>query len=290
MRAATGVAAAGAVLAAYALIEPYRFRIASIDVPVDAGAPPLTVLHVSDTHMRARTRAVARFLASLPEALGLVPDIVAATGDLIEDDDGIEPLLAAIGGLQARLARVYVFGSHDHFGSGFRWDTYTKYFGGERRPVEAVPADTARLRDGLGARGWIPLLNTSHVVDGAGARVRLCGVDDPYIHRHRTDHIAREPGDDLAIGLMHAPDVVTEFAAAGFDLVLAGHTHGGQVRVPGWGALVTNCSLPAGLAGGLHRVGWTWLHVSPGLGTARFGPIRFNCRPEATLLRLVPAA
>jgi predicted MPP superfamily phosphohydrolase len=77
---------------------------------------------------------------------------------------------------------------------------------------------------------------------------------------------------------------------AGFDLVLGGHTHAGQVRIPGVGALVTNSSLPAALGGGLHRIGSGWLHVSPGLGTGRFAPIRFACRPEATLLVLSSSA
>jgi predicted MPP superfamily phosphohydrolase len=90
----------------------------------------------------------------------------------------------------------------------------------------------------------------------------------------------------VAIGVVHTPDVVSEWALGGYDLVLAGHTHGGQVRIPGVGAVVTNCTLPPALAAGLHRIGGAWLHVSPGLGTGRFSPIRFNCRPEATLLRL----
>jgi predicted MPP superfamily phosphohydrolase len=88
---------------------------------------------------------------------------------------------------------------------------------------------------------------------------------------------------------MHAPDVVSEWFLTGFDLVLAGHTHGGQVRIPGIGALVTNCSLPTALAGGLHRIHGGWLHVSPGLGTGKYSPIRFACPPEATLLHLEPA-
>jgi predicted MPP superfamily phosphohydrolase len=119
--------------------------------------------------------------------------------------------------------------------------------------------------------------------------VRVAGVDDPYLGRARTGHLHRAPDDVVAIGLMHAPDVVSAFVLAGFDLVLAGHTHAGQVRLPGIGAVVTNCSLPTGLAGGAHRVGDAWLHVSPGLGTGSFAPIRFRARPEVTLLRLVSA-
>ena len=132
------------------------------------------------------------------------------------------------------------------------------------------------------------LVNRTHLLESPHGRIRLAGVDDPYIRRHNTDHIERSDDDVLAIGLVHAPDVVSEWLLAGFDLVVAGHTHGGQVRVPGIGALVSNCSLPNALAGGLHRIGPGWLHVSPGLGTSKFAPIRFACRPEATLLRLRP--
>jgi predicted MPP superfamily phosphohydrolase len=88
---------------------------------------------------------------------------------------------------------------------------------------------------------------------------------------------------------MHAPDLTSEWALEGFDLILAGHTHGGQVRVPFVGALTTNSSLPNRLACGPFRVGGAWLHVSPGLGTGPYSRIRFNCPPEATLLELAPA-
>jgi predicted MPP superfamily phosphohydrolase len=128
------------------------------------------------------------------------------------------------------------------------------------------------------------LTNRSTVVETEWGRLKLAGVDDPYLGRHDVRVIHRDDDDTFAIGLVHAPDVVSEWFLAGFDLVVAGHTHAGQVRVPLYGALVTNCSLPTGLAGGAHRIGNGWLHVSPGLGTGRFSPIRFDCRPEATVL------
>ncbi len=252
-----------------------------------AKCPRLSVLHVSDTHMKAGDRTLQRFLERVPDELGAAPDLVLATGDFVENDEAIDPLVETLGRLDARLGRFYVLGSHDYYQS--RFHAYTKYFTG-RRPVNTDPADTERLEMGLREKGWRSLVNSSETLDVAGDVVRLTGVDDPYIKRHRTEHISREPGDAVAIGLMHAPDLVSEFSLAGFDLVLAGHTHGGQVRVPLVGAVVTNCTIPAALAGGLSRVGATWLHVSPGLGTGRFSPIRFNCPPEVTLLLLEPVA
>ena len=94
----------------------------------------------------------------------------------------------------------------------------------------------------------------------------------------------------MRLGLTHSPEprVLDRFAADGYDLVMAGHTHGGQLRVPGVGALVTNCGLDRSRARGVSRWGaHMWLHVSAGLGTSPFAPMRFACPPEASLLTLV---
>jgi uncharacterized protein len=280
----SGLAAGGA----YSVWETRRYTLETRRLEVPPSTPALRVLHLSDTHMRAGHRRLRAWLEALPGALGGLPDLVLATGDLVEENNGIEPLVAALGRLTSRLGCFYVLGSHDYYLA--RFQPHTKYFSRDRTPVKAPKADSARLERGLEAAGWRGLSNDSVVLESDVGRIRLTGVDDPYLKRHRTDHIERRAGEALAIGLMHSPDVVSEFILAGFDLVVAGHTHAGQVRIPGIGALVTNCSLPAPLAGGAHRIGNGWLHVSPGLGTGRFSPVRFNCLPEATVLELVPAA
>ena len=275
-------------LGAYAIYEPYRFRLATVRVPVAAGAPALDVLHVSDTHMTSSRRALHRWLTKLPDLLPAQPDLVLATGDLIENNGGIAPLVEAFAGLEGRLGRFYVLGSHDYYQSQFRPEAYLKYFQKDHARVRANPSDLGALEGGLQAKGWRPLANVTELLRDGDVTIRVAGVDDPYIRRHRTEHIERSPGDDLAIGLVHAPDVVSEWMLAGFDLVVAGHTHGGQVRLPVIGPVVTNCSLPAALASGLNWVGHGWLHVSPGLGSGRFARIRFARRPEATLLQIRP--
>ena len=279
--------AAGAGAFVYGLMEPYRYRLVEHEVPVAWDGPVLDVLHLSDTHLSPRDRRLRAFLAALPGRLARTPDLVLVTGDMIEGDDAIDPLLQALAPVEATLGRFYVLGSHDYFVSN--GPSYGKYFSGEKTVRGARHTDSARLEAGLQDQGWVSLANRAERLGSEGRRIQLSGVDDPYLKRHDVAHVGRAEGDALAIGLMHAPDIVSEWSLNRFDLALAGHTHAGQVRIPGLGAVVTNCSLPSALAGGLNRVGRTWLHVSPGLGTGRYSPIRFLAPPEATLLRLVPS-
>ena len=271
-------------LGAYALAERHWYRLAHERVELNGGNGQLTILQVSDTHLTARNRPLIRWLETLPERLPVMPDLIAATGDFICGNEGIDPAVRLLNQLPAKLGRFYVLGSHDYYQPHF--EGYFKYFTGRREQVRPRLADTARLRSCLEEAGWVSLMNRSEIVEGPTGLIRLAGVDDPYLKRHRLEHINRGEQEALAVALVHTPDVVSPFLLAGFDLVLAGHTHGGQVRVPGIGALTTNCTLDVGLARGLHRVGPGWLYVSPGLGTGPYGPIRFNCRPEATLLEV----
>ena len=125
-------------------------------------------------------------------------------------------------------------------------------------------------------------------------RIAAAGTDDAHLGLDRYGDVPyRAPEDGvLRLGVTHAPylRVVDAMAGDGFELIFAGHTHGGQLCLPGFGALVTNCDLPASQAKGLHTRGDAWLHVSAGLGTSPTAPIRFACPPEATLLTLVPRA
>ena len=272
-------------MAGYAMAEPYRFRITERRVRVRAGSPAVTVLHVSDTHLAQGKRRLRAFLERLPDRLDRVPDLVLATGDLINEDRAMTDIVSLLNGLEARLGRFFVYGSHDYFESSDV--SFGKYFTGETKG-RARRRDESPMTDGLEAKGWRNVINRTEVLETDLGRIRISGVDDPYLRWHRTGHIERHTDDDLAIALVHAPDVVSEWILNGYDLVVAGHTHGGQIRIPGVGAVVTNCSLPTKLAKGLERVGHGSLHVSPGLSHGRHTPIRFNCRPEATILHLEP--
>lgn len=278
------LAALGACAAVYSFYEPYRYRLERKVVPVARSIREVTVLHLSDTHMHPSDTRLIRFLGELPDRLGAIPDFVLATGDMIDGDSGIDPVVECMSRLDARLGRYYVLGSHDYYQA--KSAGYSKYFTGNRDRASAARAATERLEEGLQESGWVSLQNRTELVESAAGTIRVAGVDDPYIYRHRTQHIETRGDEVLGLALVHAPDVVSEWALNGFDLIVAGHTHGGQVRIPGLGALVTNCTLPTELAAGLSRVGHSWLHVSRGLGTGRFAPVRFACTPETSLLTL----
>jgi predicted MPP superfamily phosphohydrolase len=149
-----------------------------------------------------------------------------------------------------------------------------------------------KLRDAMRDAGWLDLTNARGTVKVGQREIELVGVDDPHVRRDRYDQVAGPgtQGADVTLGVVHAPyhRVVDRMAEDGFPLVLAGHTHGGQLRVPFYGALVSNCDLDPRRARGLSRHSdSTLLYVSAGLGTSPYTPVRFACPPEATLLTLV---
>ena len=149
------------------------------------------------------------------------------------------------------------------------------------------------MRRAFTERGWTDLTNTHASLDVAGRRLAFVGVDDPHLGYDELDDEPADPSADLAIGVAHAPylRVLDRWNSLGYPLIMAGHTHGGQLCVPFYGALVTNCDLDRKRAKGLHTHQTpghepSWMHVSAGLGTSPYTPVRFACRPEATLLTL----
>ena len=285
-----GVAAAGGATFAYAsLIERNLFTLRRFDVPVlEPDAEPLRILHLSDLHMMPDQRRKQDWVASLG---GTDPDLVVVTGDNMADPDAVPAVLRALDPLLS-LPGAFVFGSNDY--AGPVWRNPLTYLLPSREYVQGVDLPYDDLRAAFVDAGWADLNNARTVFKAGGRSVELVGVDDPHVDR---DHYAAVAGPitggaDLHIGVTHTPAsrVLDAMAADGFGLLLAGHTHGGQVCVPGYGALTTNCDLPTSMAKGLHR--WpgsdAWLHVSAGVGTHPTAPMRFACRPEATILTLIP--
>lgn len=297
MRVKTLLAAAalaGAAGLGYAaIVERNWFVLRRYDVPLlPPGAAPLRILHISDAHLTPGRHRLLSWLRSLD---ALEPDLVVNTGDSISHPDAVQPLLDALGPLLDRPG-VFVYGSNDLFTpqlkNPFRylWRTSAK---DHDRHVPDLP--WAELGNALEAAGWLNANNRRGRIKAGDLDIEVAGVHDSHINADRYDRIAgpADPLADLRLGVLHSPEpaVLDRFTDDGFDLLLAGHTHGGQLRLPGTGALVTNCGIDRARASGLHHHpvdGAAWLHVSAGLGTSPWAPVRFWCRPEATLLTLVP--
>ena len=264
-------------------VERRRYRLVRhrLDILPATAAGPLTVLHLSDLHFVRRDAGKAAFLATLPPV-----DVTVVTGDFLAEPEAVETTVAAVHAVRGRLASWFVLGSNDYFVP--RPLNYLAYFRGKRKPRRAERGRAADLVSQLGADGWDDLTNVRRDVDVNGLPIELLGLDDAHIAWHDLRVAPRRSPDRFGFAVMHSPDSAPETAALGYDLMVAGHTHGGQVCLPGVGALVTNCSLPARLVSGMIRVGDAVVSVSPGLGTSKFAPFRFFCRPEATLLELHP--
>ncbi|HEX4685495.1 MAG TPA: metallophosphoesterase, partial [Nocardioides sp.] len=283
-------AAMGVGVTAYAVWEARAYTLRSVEVPMlPAGAAPLRVLHLSDLHLTPGQAGKREWVRSLAD---LEPDLVVNTGDSIAHAEALPSLLEALGPL-LDVPGVFVLGSNDYFAPVLRNPL------GYLLPVDGTKiVHTSKLPwremvDAYTAAGWVDLTNTRASSSVRDLTVAWAGVDDPHL---RYDDLAAVAGPadaeaDLRLAVAHAPyrRVLDQFASDGYDAIFAGHTHGGQIALPLWGALVTNCDLEPARAKGLHRhpadsrpgdAGSAWLHVSAGLGTSPYFPIRTACRPE----------
>lgn len=291
-RALGGAALAGAACFGWGLFESTLFTVRRVTLPLlPVGREPVKVLHVSDVHLLPNQHVKLDFIRSLSS---LDPDLVVNTGDNISSADAIKPLMAAWNQLRF-VPGVFVFGSNDYQAPHFK--SPLKYvLEGRSEQVEDPPElPWEDLRDEMTAVGWKNLTHTRERMTIKGTTFAFRGTDDA--HHDRDDYsLVAGPAEDAAVNIAvtHAPylrllDAMTE---DGMDLIMAGHTHGGQVCVPLYGALTTNSDLDTNRVKGLskHVAGekMSMLHVSGGVGTSPFAPYRFACRPEVTLLELTP--
>jgi predicted MPP superfamily phosphohydrolase len=259
------------------------------------GSAPIKLLHVTDLHLVPRQGRKRDWLASLAD---LKPDLVVNTGDNLAHMDSVGPLLEGFGPL-LDVPGVFVFGSNDYFSPKLRNparyllpDDGTRNTNSPKLPFEDLRGEFKR-------HGWLDLNNAFGALELNGNSISFAGVDDPHLEYDDLAAVAgpADPSADLRIGVTHAPylRVLDQFARDGYDITLAGHTHGGQLCLPIKGALVTNCDLDRARVSGLHRhpadsevgeEGSSWLHVSAGAGTSPYAPVRFCCRPEAVLITL----
>jgi predicted MPP superfamily phosphohydrolase len=284
----------GAAAVGYAtVVERNWFALRRFEIPVlPPGSEPLRVLHISDAHLTPGRHRLMSWIRGLDD---LDPHLVVNTGDSIAHPEAVRCFLDSLGPLLDRPG-VFVFGSNDLHAPSLRNPLlYLKPEGSRGRSGERVGLPWEKLRDGMLAAGWLDLNNQRGQLTAGGLDLAFGGVHDAHIYRDRYEKVAgpADPAAALRVAVMHTPEprILDRFTADGYELLLAGHTHGGQLCLPFYGTLVTNCELDRERARGLHRHpvgGDAWLHVSAGLGTSPCAPARFACRPEASLLTLVP--
>jgi predicted MPP superfamily phosphohydrolase len=307
LRGTLGLSMAGVIGIGYAsLVERNLFVLRRHFVPVlPPGSRPLRVLHLTDLHLMPGQRRKVDWVRGLAEH---EPDLVVNTGDNIAHPRSVDVLMRAFEPLLG-VPGVFVLGSNDYFKP--RPKNPTRYLREEdhKRLKVSARLPTDKLVAELKGAGWADLNNARTEMTVAGSKLDFVGVDDPHLNYDRYGLVARhaDPGAALTVGVTHAPyqRVLDAMTADGAGLVIAGHTHGGQLCLPFFGALVTNCDLDRKRAKGVSRwwpgagrpgagrvapAGAAYLQVSAGLGTSPMAPVRFACRPEASLLTLTPRA
>jgi predicted MPP superfamily phosphohydrolase len=292
-------AAAGAAVTAYAVWEARAFTLRSVTMPVlPAGTSPLRALHLSDLHVTPGQSRKREWLRSLAD---LQPDLVVNTGDNLAHLDALPAVLESLGPL-LDVPGVFVLGSNDYYAPTLRNPLRYLLPDDGTRNTHTAKLPWRELADAFSEAGWLDLTNRRTISTIGDLTFAWAGVDDPHLEYDDLTavHGPADADADVRLAVAHAPylRVLDQFATDGYDAVFAGHTHGGQVCLPGYGTLVTNCDLEPARARGLHRhpadsrpgdPGSAWLHVSAGLGTSPYAPLRVACRPEATLLTLTSA-
>jgi len=266
----------------------YKVRTATLPL-LPKGSKAIKVLHFSDLHLTPKRK---REIADIKSFAGLQPDLVISTGDFLAHKDAVGPTLDALGDL-LDLPGLFVFGSNDYYAPSFKNPfSYLLKDDGSRKLGAKLPWQ--KLQKQLTKAGWKDLNHNKIKLEVNGVVIEARGTDDAHLelddYRKVEGKVSKTA--DLAIGVTHAPyeRVLAGMAQDKLDLIFAGHTHGGQIRLPWIGgskSLTTNCDLENWRSRGVTKVNdEPWLNVSAGMGMSPFAPIRFACPPEVSLITL----
>ncbi|MFT4246389.1 MAG: metallophosphoesterase [Micrococcaceae bacterium] len=277
-------------------IERRNFALRFDKVKIlEPGAKPITVLHIADLHMMPNQLWKETWVGSLAK---YQPDFIVNTGDSLSSPKAIPAIKRALSPF-AGIPGVFVAGSNDYIAPTFR--NPAKYLfapSNQHKTKDIKPPKLDMPYMELGQTferfGWTNIINGKENFDILGSYLKFSGVNDPHMELDEFQGFLNEEVPGVKIGVIHAPyiRVLDEFTEAGSQLIFAGHTHGGQLRIPFYGAIVANCDIPLEKSRGLHTwesgVNTSYINVSAGLGNSPYFPFRFACRPEASLITLLP--
>ncbi|MDO4910085.1 MAG: metallophosphoesterase [Corynebacterium sp.] len=274
---------------AYGYVETKMYQLKTVELPILPKGTlkdkkDFRILHISDLHMTPAQTDKKEWVRSLA---ALNPDLVINTGDNLSDLQAVPTVIQSLDPLLS-IPGAFVFGSNDYWAP--RPVNPFGYLLGKKRKVSRIELPWRGMRAAFIERGWHDANNKRVEFQVGDVRLAISGVDDPH---HNLDDYpaiagAPNPNADLSIALTHSPEpfILEQFEKDGYMLSLSGHTHGGQICLPGGRAIVTNCGIDRPRAQGLHRFGRMWMYVSNGMGTSKYAPVRFFCRPSVTLLVL----
>ena len=269
---------------------PMAYKVRRSTLPLlPKGARDIKVLHFSDLHL---TPSKKREIADIKSFADLKPDLVISTGDFLAHKDAVKVALDALDQL-LDLPGLFVFGSNDYYAPQFKNPlSYLRKDNGERKLGNKLPWQS--LQKQLVKRGWQDLNHNKVKLKLNGVVIEARGTDDAHLELDDYRKVEGKVSNAaaIAIGVTHAPyeRVLAAMAQDKLDLIFAGHTHGGQIRLPWFGgskSLTTNCDLENWRSRGVTKVNnEPWLNVSAGMGMSPFAPIRFACPPEVSLITL----
>jgi predicted MPP superfamily phosphohydrolase len=279
--------------------EPYRpvFRRHRVSVP--RGWPALSIVHISDLHVRHGDQRL--FRAQRAALQGLAPDLLCVTGDVCEKVGDIHMVVELLRTVQPRLGTFVVLGNHEH-NAPLPLHLREQHRRGWRKALGTLLHVMApRLRsdgedeghamaDALRAACITVLHNDGQRLVSNGHSLWIAGCDSAWAgHADMEAAMSGKRPDEACLALIHEPDLAFEARELGSDLILAGHTHGGQVRIPLIGAVYTLRMDPRILiAAGFQRIEEALLHITTGLGHTI--PLRFGCPPEVVWLECEPVS
>ena len=245
LRILGGLTAAGLGAAAWGYSELTKFELKEYTLPLLPkgtlrGKSEFRLLHLSDLHMIPGQETKIAWVSALD---ALEPDLVVNTGDNLSDQQAVPDTLRALGPLLARPG-LFVFGTNDYWAP--QPVNPFKYLLGKKREPSYVDLPWRGMRAAFLEHGWHDANQARHEFKVGNVRLAAAGVDDPHHDLDDYSEIAGPPNEDadLSLALLHAPEprVLEKFAGDGYQLSLSGHTHGGQICLPGSRALVTTVS------------------------------------------------
>lgn len=251
----------------------------------DDGVKRLRILHISDLHLaRNEVQSKLDFLAEVTDD---EYDFVFLTGDIFQHDESIKHARHLLS-RKPRIGAYAVLGNHDYYRYSMWNKIVGRIFPSMRHPAK-ITRDVKPLVRALKNVGYDVLLNEARYLEDT--EICLVGVDWPGIRKNKLlELVSRSPGDWLVIALFHLPRDLEFYNDAGVHYAFGGHTHGGQIRVPGYGPIITDSELARHEASGITYRGRTTFHISRGLGADPRTNFRLFCPPQASVIEIeVPA-